>query len=245
MWFIFYISFLFKGKLCKEGNIIYLFRLIIKRIHECVYAYNICHIHKNITSERYGGSYGAASTGPENYKSLRWISGEYPPDEIRRSHQVFGQWASKYQKRTNHSNVHARAENFSTYSIMYVLRQNYWYFMRFVEFLSFQLISLIRWKVLGPFWQPSHHSLIRWISAGYPPALVVLAPALRPPIYDKKKHTHTNTFLSGWTQSKFIYTALPCIDEHQTKNRHHKANIDKVKSSRDDFFSKTIRALFV
>ena len=131
MWFIFYISFLFKGKLCKEGNIIYLFRLIIKRIHECVYAYNICHIHKNITSERYGGSYGAASTGPENYKSLRWISGEYPPDEIRRSHQVFGQWASKYQERTNHSNVHARADIFSTFYILYcvcmlyVLRQNY------------------------------------------------------------------------------------------------------------------------
>ena len=84
--------------------------------------------------------------------------GGYPPEEVRGSHPVFSQWASKYQERTNHSNVHARAKNFSTYYIMYVLRQNYWTFMRFVDFLSSQLISLIRWnlsiywwKVLGPF----------------------------------------------------------------------------------------------
>ena len=103
-------------------------------------------------------------------------SGRFPPDEIRGSHPIFGQWAWKYQEWTNHSKVHARAKNFSTYYIIYVLRQNYWTFMRFVYFLSFQLISWIRWnlsidwlKVLGPFWQPRHRSLIRWISAGYPP----------------------------------------------------------------------------
>ena len=106
-------------------------------------------------------------SGPENYKSVRWISGG--------SHPIFGQWASKYQARTNHRKVHARAEKFSTYHIMYVLRQNYWTFMRFVDFLSFQLISLIRrnlsiewWKVQGHFWQHRHNSIIRWLSAGYP-----------------------------------------------------------------------------
>ena len=108
----------------------------------------------------------------------------YPPDEIRGSHPVFGQWASKYQERTNQSNVHSRAENFSKSHIIHVLRQNYWTFMRFVDFLSFQLISLIRWnlsidwwKVLCPFRQPRHHSLIRWISTGYQPGgFIVFGP---------------------------------------------------------------------
>ena len=76
--------------------------------------------------------------------------------KIRVSHPIFGQWASKDQARTNHSKVHARAEKFSTYYIMYVLRKNYWTFMHFVDFLSFHLISLIRWKVLSPFRQPRH-----------------------------------------------------------------------------------------
>ena len=52
--------------------------------------------------------------GPENYKSLRRISGGYP------------------------------AENFSSYYIIYVLQQT---FTRFVDFLYFQLISLIRWNL--------------------------------------------------------------------------------------------------
>ena len=97
----------------------------------------------------------------ENYKS----SGE--------SHQIFGQWASKYRSWTTQRKVHPRAEKFSYYIILWMYY--YWTLMRFVDFLSFKLISLIRWnlsidwwKVLGPLRQPRHHLIIRWISTGYP-----------------------------------------------------------------------------
>ena len=107
-------------------------------------------------------------SGLENYKSVRWISAGYPLDEIHGPHPIFGQ--RRNIKRGPITVKFMRGpKNFL--QVMYVFRQNYWTFISFVDFLFFQSINLIRWnlsivwwKVLGPFRQPRNHPLIRWIS---------------------------------------------------------------------------------
>ena len=101
--------------------------------------------------------------------------------EIRGSHPIFGQWASRYQARTNHRKVHARAEKFSTYYTHHICITaklfNFYAFCRFSLLTSnkFDKVEFINWlvKKSRPFPTTSsplaHPVDIRRISTSYPP----------------------------------------------------------------------------